>query len=82
VACADSQFKDYPYPERTPENTKHDLLVNYVRGYVKRYGIDQLTEFNTRVENATKEGDKWKLTLYKHELLDGSVRETFYTRVS
>lgn len=59
----------------------HTQLSTYVRGYVQHYGIDKLTEFNTRVERAEKSGDKWTLTLHKLEPLEGAVRETFYTRV-
>lgn len=81
------QFRDYLYPAGTPENVTHAQLATYVRGYVEHFGIDTVTQYNTRVEHAEKvpdDGGKWRLTLHQLEAVDGdggAVREAYWTQV-
>ncbi|OXG54155.1 dimethylaniline monooxygenase [Cryptococcus neoformans] len=65
VPTSTMAFKDFPYPPGTQANVSHAHISSYVQSYVKHYGIDQFTSYNTRVERAEKIGDIWKLTLRK-----------------
>lgn len=77
------QFKDFPYPPGTQSNVSHALISSYVQSYVKNYGIDQITSYNTRVERAEKIGDTWKLTLRKVvDEGEDRVREEYWTEAS
>lgn len=77
------QFKDFPYPPGTQANVSHAHISSYVQSYVKHYGIDQFTSYNTRVEQAEKIGDIWKLTLRKVvDEGEDRVREDYWIEVS
>ncbi|KUI61323.1 Thiol-specific monooxygenase [Cytospora mali] len=47
------------WPEGTPEHVTHHVIETYVQSLSRETGAHDVTLYNTRVEEAVKEGDKW-----------------------
>lgn len=45
----------------TPEIVNHSVLKAYIQDTAAKEGIDAVTLYNTRVENAIKQGEKWRI---------------------
>jgi cation diffusion facilitator CzcD-associated flavoprotein CzcO len=53
----------------------HEVIRQYVEGLVNRNGYEDLIEYNTTVERATKKDGKWELVLRK----SGGVTDYWWT---
>jgi hypothetical protein len=78
---AHPQFKDFGYPPGTDENVPHYELAGYIHRYVRRFGLEELISFNTRVEDATKTDGRWVLRLRKLHGPDAHLVETVWDEV-
>lgn len=58
-----SKYVDFNPPQGTPEFMSKDQAIDYVRSYARNFGLYDLITFNTSVEKAEKNGDKWLVTV-------------------
>lgn len=56
-------YSDYPPPEYWPNFMHHSLVLEYMRDYAEKFDLLKYIRFNTPVEAAEKEGDKWRIQL-------------------
>ena len=49
------------FPPGTPDFVSHSSLKEYIQSVAKSSGIHGQTLYNTKVENLTKSGKRWKL---------------------
>ena len=58
------EYSDYPMPEDYPDYPRHDQIAAYFEAYARHFGFDDRIRFETRVEQAERDGDgTWTLTL-------------------
>ncbi|KAM5342151.1 hypothetical protein ACJ41O_015182 [Fusarium nematophilum] len=50
-----------PWPKGTQDITGHANIQSYLQGLSRDHGVDDVTVFHTRVEDAKKEGSHWIL---------------------
>jgi thioredoxin reductase len=65
-----------PWPKGTEDITSHVNIQNYLQGLSKEHGVDNVTIFNTRVEDAKKseDGSHWAIRTITHLKGDGQPR--------
>ncbi|KAF9641320.1 Flavin-containing monooxygenase FMO [Lasiodiplodia theobromae] len=51
-----------PFPPGTTDYSNHSVMAAYISEIVKVTGIEDSIRYRTLVENASKEGGKWKVT--------------------
>lgn len=51
-----------PFPPGTADYSNHSVMAAYISEIVKVTGIEDSIRYRTLVENATKEGGKWRVT--------------------
>ncbi|CAO3645065.1 unnamed protein product [Cunninghamella blakesleeana] len=81
VATPLLKYKDLDWPENTPWFTTHDKILSYLQDYSKKFGLDEITEFNTSLEKLTElpEEQGWKVLTkkaYITEINDKKVVKT------
>lgn len=47
-----TEYLDHPMPEDWPEFPSHRLVLEYLRGYAERFGLEESIEYGTRVRRA------------------------------
>jgi hypothetical protein len=50
-----------PFGEDVPDYVSHTVLGGYIQQISKTTGVDQVTRYNTRVEDAVKRNGLWQL---------------------
>ncbi|CAO3634090.1 unnamed protein product [Cunninghamella echinulata] len=70
VATPLLKYKDLNWPENTPWFTTHDKILNYLQDYSKKFGLDDITEFDTSLEKLTELPNQhgWKVLSKKSYL--------------
>ncbi|KAK5996397.1 Flavin-containing monooxygenase ustF2 [Cladobotryum mycophilum] len=65
-----------PWPEGTEEIIRHEVVAKYVQGIAFDYGVDDVTKYNTRVEQVTKspDGKTWLVRTIRLEKRDVKPR--------
>ncbi|KAE9549177.1 hypothetical protein FO519_007609 [Halicephalobus sp. NKZ332] len=65
-------YSDFPPPDSWPNFMHHSLVLQYMKDYAEKFDLLKYINFNTAVEAAEKEGDKWRIKLSngKSELFD------------
>ena len=63
-----TEFSDYAMPEDYPEFPSRRQMLDYLRAYVKEFGIDEGIQFDTKVVFVRPcEDSRWELTLESGE---------------
>ncbi|TVY50730.1 Flavin-containing monooxygenase ustF2 [Lachnellula cervina] len=55
------ELKGYPWPEGNEQFVNVRVCGKYLQSYSREFGVEQVTKYNTRVENVEKRGDKWRV---------------------
>jgi len=60
------------WPPGTEGNVRHNVLAEYIQDTAAKTGVNEIIQFNTAVEDVSKEGNYWKvrtciLEARKHE---------------
>ncbi|TVY45934.1 Flavin-containing monooxygenase [Lachnellula occidentalis] len=55
------ELKDYPWPEGNEQFVNVRVCGEYIQSYSREFGIEQVTKYDTRVENIEKRGGKWNV---------------------
>ena len=55
------ELKDHPWPEGNEQFVNVRVCGEYIQSYSRKFGIEQVTKYDTRVENIEKRGDKWRV---------------------
>ncbi|KAH6683996.1 flavin-binding monooxygenase-like-domain-containing protein [Halenospora varia] len=69
-------LKGSPWKEGTPDYVKHEVILEYIRDFARENDVERFIQFNTRVEEVAKEGDKWHVktsTLVKESVDRGRL---------
>lgn len=75
------QFKDFAYPDGTPENIPHTRIASYLHAYAEHFGLQPLISFDTRVELAEKREGCWTLMLRRLSDTARGLEEELWTEV-
>jgi hypothetical protein len=49
------------WPPGTEPIVKHNVLAEYIQDTASKTGVDEVAQFNTKVERLSKEGNIWKI---------------------
>ena len=60
-----SAFSDYPMPEDCSEFPHHSEVLKYLHDYADNFGLRDCIQFRSAVENVTKKGEGWEVTINK-----------------
>lgn len=60
------------WPPGTESTVRHNVLAEYIQDTAAKTGVNEIVQFNTAVEDVSKEGNYWKvrtsiLEAEKHE---------------
>jgi thioredoxin reductase len=59
-----TQYPDFPMPDEDPDYLHHSQVLDYFRRYARHFGLYEVIEFATQVDEATPlEGGGWLVTL-------------------
>ena len=53
------QLKDHPWPEGQDVFVNVRVCGEYLQSYARRFGVESIIKYNTKVENIEKRGEKW-----------------------
>jgi hypothetical protein len=54
-------LKNYPWPEGNEQFVNVRVCGEYLQSYSRKFSIEQVTKYNTRVEHIEKTGEKWRV---------------------
>lgn len=57
------QFPNFHFPDTTPSYPSHEIVIDYLKSYVKKFDLEQYIKFHHKVERVIPINDKWKLTV-------------------
>ncbi len=60
------------WPPGTEQIVRHNILAEYIQDTAAKTGVDEVAQYNTKVEHVSKEGDHWKV---RTSTLDGDKVE-------
>jgi cation diffusion facilitator CzcD-associated flavoprotein CzcO len=49
------------WPLGTEQHVRHNVLAEYIQDTAAKTGVNEVAQFNTKVEHVVKEGDHWKV---------------------
>jgi len=49
------------WPPGTEAIVKHNVLAEYIQDTATKTGVDEVAQFNTKVESLSKEGEIWRI---------------------
>lgn len=49
------------WPPGIPGTVRHNVLAKYIQDTAAKHGVDEVAQYNTKVEHVEKEGDHWNL---------------------
>lgn len=53
------EFKGYPWPEGNDQFVNVRVCGEYLQSFSRKFGVEEVTRFNSRVENVEKKNGKW-----------------------
>ena len=56
-----TEFPGFPMPDDYPAYPRHDQMLAYIRGFAKHHGLYDAIRFNSKLSNATPDGQGWRL---------------------
>lgn len=59
-------FSDFPMPHEYPDFPHHSHIIRYFDNYVERFGLTENVEFRSRVENVSKCGEGYEVTISRN----------------
>lgn len=71
-----SKYTGFPMPEAYPQFVSKDQALDYIQAYARAFGLHDAITFNTAVEKAERQGDRWLVTVAgerRHRVYDGLV---------
>ena len=63
-----SEYEDFPMPADYPDYPSHAQLLNYFNDYAQHFGVNKFIQFNTTVEQVTRELTKQWRVVYRNEM--------------
>ena len=55
------ELKGHPWPENTPDFINVRKVGEYIHSYVRKFHVEEVTKYDTRVEKLEKVGKKWRV---------------------
>jgi cation diffusion facilitator CzcD-associated flavoprotein CzcO len=49
------------WPPGTEQIVRHNILAEYIQDTAAKTGVNEVAQYNTKVEHVSKEGDHWKV---------------------
>jgi cation diffusion facilitator CzcD-associated flavoprotein CzcO len=49
------------WPPGTEQNVRHNVLAEYIQDTAAKTGVNDIAQYNTKVEHVSKEGNHWKV---------------------
>ncbi len=62
-----TEYTDFPMPDDYPEFPGHRQVLEYVRGYAERFGLNEHIQYNTAVESIEPLDKGWRVVLADEE---------------
>jgi len=53
------ELKGYPWPEGQDAFVNVRVCGEYLQGYARRFGVESIIKYNTKVDKIEKKGEKW-----------------------
>lgn len=55
------ELKGHPWPQDTPDFINVREVGQYLQSYVRKFDVEEITKYDTRVEKLEKVGKKWRV---------------------
>jgi DNA repair ATPase RecN len=55
------ELKGHPWPQNTPDFINVREVGEYIHSYVRKFDVEEVTKYDTRVEKLEKVGKKWRV---------------------
>lgn len=73
-----SAFSDFPPSPKTPNYMHHKVMLKYIQSYAQHFDCFKHIKFNHEVEEISRVGNKWKISLIDHSNSSTTLKNEFF----